>query len=102
MNKLWFVRKKYGWGWTPVTWQGWLIMFFYLLGMVKLFLMFDINSHSSSDTLMGLFLPVVMWTSLLIYICYKKGEKPKWQWGIKNKSAIQRFYFLKNYSYWNS
>lgn len=83
MNKLWFVRKKYGWGWTPATWQGWLVMFFYLLGMVKLFLIFGGASQSDSDTLMSLTLPVILWTSLLVYICYKTGEKPKWQWGDK-------------------
>lgn len=24
MNKPWFVPRKYGYGLTPVTWQGWV------------------------------------------------------------------------------
>ena len=27
MNRpIWFKRKTYGYGWTPATWQGWLII----------------------------------------------------------------------------
>jgi hypothetical protein len=22
----WFKRKRYGWGWTPTTWQGWAVV----------------------------------------------------------------------------
>ena len=22
----WFRRKRWGYGWTPVTWQGWLVV----------------------------------------------------------------------------
>jgi hypothetical protein len=22
----WFCRKTFGYGWTPVTWQGWLVL----------------------------------------------------------------------------
>ncbi|HYC83050.1 MAG TPA: hypothetical protein VEB60_00680, partial [Candidatus Paceibacterota bacterium] len=28
-QRLWFKRKLYGWGWTPVTWQGWLAVLAY-------------------------------------------------------------------------
>lgn len=24
-NKLWFKAKNYGWGWYPVTWEGWTV-----------------------------------------------------------------------------
>lgn len=29
-KKLWFKRKLYGWGWTPVKWQGWLTIIIYI------------------------------------------------------------------------
>jgi hypothetical protein len=83
MKKLWFVRKTYGWGWTPVTWQGWLIIVVYTIGILKIFKNVDSQSHSGSDTLIGFALPFIILTSLLIAICYLKGEKPKWQWGNK-------------------
>lgn len=32
----WFKSKPFGWGWTPVTWQGWLIMVLYIALIVFL------------------------------------------------------------------
>ena len=29
MTKKWFAAKRYGWGWYPVTWQGWGILGIY-------------------------------------------------------------------------
>lgn len=26
-NNYWFRKKKYGWGWVPNSWQGWLVIF---------------------------------------------------------------------------
>jgi len=31
MNKYWFKPHKYGYGTHPVTWQGWLALFFLLI-----------------------------------------------------------------------
>ena len=30
MTQLWFKAKKYGYGWYPATWQGWLVILVYL------------------------------------------------------------------------
>ena len=76
----WFKRKLYGWGWVPVTWQGWLIVFGYV-GLVILFaLTIDIISLDS-DIIFTFILPVALLTAVLISIAYKKGEKPSWRWG---------------------
>lgn len=69
-NNLWFKRKLYGWGWTPAKWQGWLIIALYILIII-----FSVYRED--------FITIIIATILLIYICYKKGEKPRWQWGIK-------------------
>jgi len=30
----WFVRRKYtGWGWRPMTWQGWLVTAFIVIAI---------------------------------------------------------------------
>lgn len=80
-KELWFRRKTYGWGWTPSTWQGWVVIALYLLFVFPIFFYSDDNLHSASDTLLGAVLPFIILTSGLIFICYKKGESPKWQWG---------------------
>jgi hypothetical protein len=84
MQKLWFKRKLYGWGWTPVTWQGWLIVLGYIILVVAIILMRekDISGNPDSGSNFLVFgLPIFVLTTMLMYICYKKGEKPRWQWG---------------------
>ncbi len=71
-KKLWFKRKIYGWGWTPVKWQGWLTIILYIF-----IILISIPDKNILD--------IVLATILLIYICYKKGEKPRWQWGLKDR-----------------
>ena len=81
---LWFKRKLYGWGWTPATWQGWLVILVYIV-LVALFA-FTIDENSSTRVVIftGI-LPVALLTVMLIRVCYKFGEKPRWQWGkVKN------------------
>lgn len=81
----WFKRKLYGWGWTPVRWQGWLVIALYLAAFWYFFKSADAVSHSGSDALIGFSVPFVAITAVLFVICYTKGEKPKWQWGIGKK-----------------
>jgi len=30
----WFGPKRFGWGWTPVAWQGWLVVVAFLAAVV--------------------------------------------------------------------
>jgi hypothetical protein len=80
-KKLWFKSKSYGWGWYPVTWQGWIITLVYIVFLAYIFTVSDLDSHSVSDTLISVSVPFILSSSLLIWICYKKGEKPTWRWG---------------------
>lgn len=77
----WFVRKRYGWGWTPVTWQGWLFLFIFLGLTAWNFLRIDRTSHSVSDTLMDFIPQTLILIIVFLFGCWKTGEKPKWQWG---------------------
>ncbi len=82
-NKLWFKSKLYGWGWTPTSWQGWLVTTAWIIINIKYFSIIEKNSHSGSNVLIS-FSPVfIISTVLLLIICYKKGEKPRWRWGNK-------------------
>lgn len=78
---VWFRAKKYGWGWTPITWQGWIIVILYLAILYGLFFIIDQDSHSVSDTLFSFVIPLIPLTTLFLWICYKKGERPHWRWG---------------------
>jgi hypothetical protein len=83
MDKLWFKAKKYGYGWYPVTWQGWAVVGLYVVGMVAIFRDVDKGSHSGSDTLFGIFVPMALMTIALILVCTHKGEPAEWRWGKK-------------------
>ncbi len=83
MKKLWFKAKNYGWGWRPVTWQGWVIVGVYSFIIAFIFARTAKDSYFASDIIFGVSLPFIIITSLLFYICYKTGEKPSWRWGNK-------------------
>lgn len=81
-NNLWFKRKLYGWGWVPVKWQGWAVTIGYVLAMMAFAFTIDENSPTR-EVIFTFVLPVFLLTVALFRICYKKGEKPRWQWGIR-------------------
>lgn len=83
MKKLWFKAKNYGWGWYPVTWQGWVITLGFIALLVWNALRLDANSHSASDTLRPYIVQTAAIVGIMIWICYKTGEKPEWRWGGK-------------------
>jgi hypothetical protein len=37
------------------------------------------------EAMFTFFLPMTLLTVALIRICYKKGEAPRWQWGLPKK-----------------
>jgi hypothetical protein len=80
----WFKAKLYGWGWTPVRWQGWVVLLVYVAFVILFGLTIDQNSLPR-EIVFTFVLPVVFLTTTLIRICYKKGEKPRWQWGVPKK-----------------
>ena len=79
---IWFKRKRYGWGWTPCTWQGWLVVVIYVIGVFKFVQNFLPESSTTSPTrfLVGM----AIWTIILLVITYRTGETPRWQWGEEN------------------
>ncbi|HEY5588828.1 MAG TPA: hypothetical protein VIK86_07725 [Candidatus Paceibacterota bacterium] len=83
-NGYWFKRKLYGWGWTPVKWQGWFVIAIFLLFILVSSFDMKSNSGSTYTEITWFLFKVVLSVIILIFICYKKGEKLKWQWGLKN------------------
>ena len=80
-KKLWFKAKRYGWGWTPVTWQGWLvtILFIVLVWATQAFY----GTLPLTETEFAIiFIPTIVAHSfMLLGICLYKGEAPRWRWG---------------------
>lgn len=85
----WFKRKIFGWGWMPVTWQGWAVIGLWLLAVTFFAGTLDENS-SPREVAFMFFLPILFLTVLMIRICYKKGEKPGWQWGLPEEDKKRK------------
>lgn len=83
-NKLWFRAKYYGWGWYPATWQGWLVLLVWLATIISFTFIFE-NFINSTNGIFYFETFIISSVIILIYICYKKGEKPRWQWGKEKK-----------------
>lgn len=77
---VWFKRKLYGWGWTPVTWEGWVCTALYV-GLLVLFALTIDETSPPQEVMFTFVLPAVLLTATFIRIAYQKGEKPRWQWG---------------------
>jgi hypothetical protein len=75
--KYWFPAKRYGWGWgLPVCWQGWLVMAAYV-GLV----VFGAFLFPPRTELAGYLIYLTVLCAVLIGICWRKGEPPRWRWG---------------------
>ena len=83
-NNYWFKAKLYGWGWMPAKWQGWLVLLVYTAAV--LFLAFRVEDNLTEENVLSEFiLPLLGLTLILVLICYKTGESPKWQTALKKK-----------------
>lgn len=81
-KRLWFKAKNYGYGWYPVTWEGWLCILIYLVvvllaAFIGFYLFPDIYGWAIY------FITIAVSTVALIFVSYKKGEKATWRWGKK-------------------
>jgi len=82
----WFKAKWYGWGWTPVKWQGWVVV-----GLFVAFLIWNSTlltakgAEPDQQNLILYFGQLGIAMLILLFICYKKGEPPRWSWGKPKK-----------------
>ena len=81
----WFRRKIFGWGWTPATREGWLVIISFLAVVLLIAWRAEGRVVTDGAALRELILPVILAAALLIGICYKTGEPPRWQWRIPSK-----------------
>ena len=78
----WFMRKIFGWGCTPARWQGWAVVVVVMAFIVwQTVCLESLGVEPTEDQLLVFFAKVVASIVVLIAISYKKGEKPKCQWG---------------------
>lgn len=71
-RKIWFPKKKYGYGWgLPITWQGWAVF----LAYITLILLGTLFIRKSPVLIIPFVIYVGVLSGIFIYICWKTGEK---------------------------
>lgn len=82
-QRLWFAAKRYGYGWYPVTWEGWVVVIgFVVLALAPSLVVLWLDIDVSDAAYAALFIPYVcVLTLVLIWISARKGEKARWRWG---------------------
>lgn len=80
-KKLWFKAKRYGYGWIPITWEGWTVIVLYatLLGWIIT------GIEHTKGGVTYFVIKVFALTLVLIFVGYKKGERARWRWGGEDK-----------------
>lgn len=81
----WFKRKLYGWGWTPAKWQGVAVILAFVAFVVWNGIELGKVAEPSESQATYFAIKVVISIILLLTVCYLKGEKPRWQWGLPDK-----------------
>jgi len=65
----WFARKTFGWGWTPASWQGWLVTAGFLVIVFLLGRVFPPATHR-----IDYFGGIIAASALLLTVVVLKGE----------------------------
>jgi hypothetical protein len=78
MTAYWFKPKRYGYGATPVTWQGWAVTLGFVFVMVAVSFYLRVTERS----LWALFAFDALAIAALFVVCRSKTEGEwRWRWG---------------------
>jgi hypothetical protein len=81
-KKYWMKRRRYGWGWTPTTWQGWLFIFSQTIILLIAASQLPTKAiHPSVDQVLKLLAILVCVFLALITVGSQTGPMPHWRWG---------------------
>jgi MFS superfamily sulfate permease-like transporter len=87
MNEYWFKPKTYGYGATPVTWEGWLVVALYTAAVLICCAILTTRGNTFSHWLSAMVVIVVA-TVAVIWISVKKTDGAwHWQWGQSRDSG---------------
>jgi membrane associated rhomboid family serine protease len=77
----WFRPKRYGYGATPTTWQGWLLTLGFVALLVAIMQALEFGMAGTEAHLAGVAAAVVL-AALFTLIAWKKTDGPwRWRWG---------------------
>jgi peptidoglycan/LPS O-acetylase OafA/YrhL len=80
-GEFWFKPKNYGFGATPITWQGWALVGVYVAIVVAATLMF-VGRQKSPPAWISWIIVMVVATSVMTLASWLKTDGTwQWRWG---------------------
>ena len=71
----WFAPKRYGYGATPITWQGWALT----LGFVGVLILISVNFAKRPVQMVAILIPLIV---AFIVLCARTTRGGlRWRWG---------------------
>ncbi len=77
-NKYWFKPKGFGYGATPTTWEGWIVVIVFIIYILSLSML--ITGGKVSQYVLYLFAGIV---AVTVISKRKTDGEWKWKWGKK-------------------
>jgi hypothetical protein len=81
MTTYWFKPKRYGYGATPTTWQGWMLTIGIALTMVVVSLYLRLTAKSLWTLALLLAFDALAIATLVIITRRKTDGEWRWRWG---------------------
>ena len=81
MTGYWFKPKRYGYGATPVTWQGWMVTLAAVVAMVVVSLYLRLNERHDWALAAMLAFDAAVIVALTIVCRRKTDGEWRWRWG---------------------
>lgn len=79
----WFKRRRYGWGWTPVSREGWLVVAGFVAALVIPAILIDDRLEDSGWWLGGWFAWLAICVIGMFVVTRRHAPPGKWRWGTK-------------------
>jgi hypothetical protein len=81
MTEYWFKPKRYGFGATPITWQGWAVTIATVLAMIAVSLFLRWHTRSFLGLAGLLAFDAIALGFLAVISRYKTNGEWRWRWG---------------------
>lgn len=82
MARLWFRRHRYGFGWTPVTWQGFTVLAAALVVIGAAAVVLGTVAPEDAWWPVAVFIALTtVVAAALVRVSMVRGPAPRWRWG---------------------
>lgn len=82
-GRYWFKRRRFGWGWTPVTREGWLVIVAFMIALVGGAVLVGDRMEESGWWMAAWLTWAAAWVIALLILTARHAPPGKWRWGRK-------------------